>query len=487
MSKLKYFCLALILVISAFTHFYRLDHTFIFNNDEARDVLIVKKMIDTKSPVLLGPQTSIGNMYLGPLYYYFMLPPLLISQMNPVGPAMMVALFGVFTSLLLFYLGTKKYGVLAGSIAGLFYSLSPVMLHYSRSSWNPNLVPFFATLLLFAWQAKSRWGWLLFGLVTGTIFQLHYVALVMCALVGFAMLKTKPPWSSIFLALLGFFVISAPFWLFEFRHDFVNSQAFLTFLREGSHNADLNSSYLSRLMSNALLVLRGIVGSSSLVLTPVSPLLLSFLGIMLFLVLPTLGSTFYLWYLMIGSIMIISILKEPLNVHYIAYLFPVIALAFGGIASQSHRLVKLTLIVALTLLLYHLLPTLIYNLGTIDSVATKKASLIADYINREADGQPYNIVSTSGTYATSIEYYLALSQNPPTTNYAKIVYDICDGRPCPESDATTVLFYGAGPAHPSIEQYLGHPTVNEFVYPRTIHKNELVEYNVWVATMTIDR
>ena len=120
MNKLKYLLLALVLSISTFTHLYRIDKTFIFHNDEARDVLIVKKMIDTGRPILLGPQTSVGNMYLGPLYYYLMLPALLLAKMNPVGPAIMAAIFAMGTTALLYIIGTKKYGIVGGLVAALF-------------------------------------------------------------------------------------------------------------------------------------------------------------------------------------------------------------------------------------------------------------------------------------------------------------------------------------------------------------------------------
>lgn len=486
MNKFKYFAFAMVLIISIFTHFYRIDHTFIFNNDEARDVQIVKKMIDTGKPVLLGPQTSVGNMYLGPLYYYFMLPALIISKMDPVGPAMMVAIFGVGTSLLLFYVGNKKYGVATGMIAGLFYALTPVMLHYSRSSWNPNIIPFFTTLMLIAWSEKSKKSWLLFGISAGAIFQLHYVGLVMVVLVGLAKLRSKPKWPDIFMALLGFFVVTSPFWLFELRHNFVNTQAFLTFLQNGSKVSDINSSYSDRLVGTTKLIVSGIVGSSSIVLTQISPILLIIFTILIFMILPFISSASYLWYIIVGSIILVSVLREALNVHYISFLFPVISLALAILSTRGHLLVRAVTIGAILLLVYHNIPTLIYNLDTIDSVQTKRSSNVANYIVSSANGRQYNIVSTPGTYATPVEYYLSLSSNPPVTSYAGLVFDICENGPCPESDTTTVLFYASGPTHPSIAEYLGHPTVNEFKSTRTIHENEQISYGIWVATMTID-
>lgn len=486
MNKLKYALIFLIVVVSSFTHLYRIDQTFIFHNDEARDVLIVKKMIDTGSPVLLGPQTSVGNMYLGPFYYYLMLPALLLTKMDPVGPAIMVALFGVLTTLLLFWFGSKKHGLLAGTITALFYALSPVMLHYSRSSWNPNLIPFFTMLLLFSYDLKTRWGWFILGLAAGVIFQLHYVALVVVVLVLLGKLRQKPRRIDLFIMIFGFFLTSSPFWLFEVRHQFVNSQAFLTFLREGSQTAHSNSNYLARLYSNFVLIIKGIVGSGSIALTAVPTPFLLLNAMLLYVVLPLFAGGRLYWYILIGSTVLTSLVKTPFNVHYISYLFPIVSLSLGSLTSIGPKLTRTLTLVMLAFLVWHSLPTLKYNLAEISSVQTKRARATADYIVDVAGNRSYNVVSTPGTYATPIEYYLALSNHPPVNTHAEIIFDICEGAPCPLSDQTSVVIYGTGPTHPAIEKYLGHPAVNEFSPTRTIIQNELAAYDIWVATMTVN-
>ena len=55
-----------------------------FLGAEGRDVIIVRTLLVKADPILIGPGTSVGGMYLGPLYYYFMAPFLLlaIASMN---------------------------------------------------------------------------------------------------------------------------------------------------------------------------------------------------------------------------------------------------------------------------------------------------------------------------------------------------------------------------------------------------------------------
>jgi len=69
--------LLLLLALGLFLRLFRIGNTLNFHHDEGRDVLVAAKMLLKKRPTLIGPQTSMGNMYLGPLYYSLIAPFLL--------------------------------------------------------------------------------------------------------------------------------------------------------------------------------------------------------------------------------------------------------------------------------------------------------------------------------------------------------------------------------------------------------------------------
>src|SRR5690606_24275698 len=81
-----------IVVVGAGLRLYNLPHTAQFLGDQGRDALIVSRIFKEGDLVFIGPVTSVGNMYLGPLYYYFMLPFLWLSYPSPLGPAYGVAI-----------------------------------------------------------------------------------------------------------------------------------------------------------------------------------------------------------------------------------------------------------------------------------------------------------------------------------------------------------------------------------------------------------
>lgn len=489
MNRIKIFIILLVLGFSSFLHFYRIDKTFIFQNDEGRDALIAYKMIDSGRPVLLGPETSVGNMYLGPLYYYLMVPSLILSKLDPVGPAIMVAILGIITTYLVYLLGKKSFNYPVGVIAALFYALSPIMLHHSRSSWNPNVLSFFVALLLLLPNFKKPIWQICFGLLVGIIFQLHYVALIlpgfMFLITTFNYLKNRQFqsfFSFCFTALIGFLLSSSPFWLFEYRHDFVNTSAFFSYLSSKTATSTIYPSFLSRFGSNLRLLIDGVLYSSSL--TSKIPPVMTLAGIVIFLASLMFSATQYSG-LIFFSILGLSFLKESINVHYLAFLFPLVAVWFGSLFKSG----KLLLIPGIGLALYllvHFAPSHLYAFSQTENAQVRRSRETAQYIVKQATGRPYNVVGAQGTFTSTISYFLAISDNPPRNDLQPLLFDICTGGPCKSDEETTVLLYLTGPSHPSLIDYLGHPAINEFTTPRKIIKNEWVTYDIYVATITIE-
>ena len=87
---------------------------------------IMRNMILEKRPVFLGPTASVGGFYLGPIYYWMSAPFLALSFFDPVGPSIMVALFGVATVLLLYkFLTFEPQTHFPESFADLFHTRYP--------------------------------------------------------------------------------------------------------------------------------------------------------------------------------------------------------------------------------------------------------------------------------------------------------------------------------------------------------------------------
>src|SRR3989344_2353055 len=175
--------LVAILLIASFFRLYRVRDYLVFLGDEGRDALVWERMIVDHKFTLLGPTASVGGFYLGPIYYYLTLPFVWIWGLDPVGPAYFVAILGIATVYLVYLFGKRYLNSTIGLTAAFLYSFAPLVVRYSRSSWNPNPVPFFtlAGLMLAHEGIKRRKLWLsvLAGICLGILWQLHYLTLIL--------------------------------------------------------------------------------------------------------------------------------------------------------------------------------------------------------------------------------------------------------------------------------------------------------------------
>ncbi len=227
-----------VIMLAAFLRLYRIQDYMTFLGDEGRDVLKVYEILHG-NPTLLGPTASVGGFFLGPIYYYFMTPFLLLFNYNPVGPAVMVALFSLATVLLIYKVGSEFFSRTAGFIAALLYSISPLVISYSRSSWNPNLMPFFSLLTLYtlykASEKKKDYQFLLVGFFLGIAMQLHYLTIFLGVIVAVCVLLLGlPKYREIIkryvYVFVGFLVGWSPFIAFEVRHGFQNVRGIISFV-----------------------------------------------------------------------------------------------------------------------------------------------------------------------------------------------------------------------------------------------------------------
>jgi 4-amino-4-deoxy-L-arabinose transferase-like glycosyltransferase len=249
MRKLHLIILTLILLLATFLRLHRISDYMTFLGDEGRDVMVVKEILEGNF-TLLGPRSSAGDFYTGPIYYYMMAPFLWLFKLDPVGPAVMIALLGIATVYLVYHVGRKFFNPTVGLIAASLYAVSPLVLTYSRSSWNPNPMPFFTLLilhLLFVGVQNKSWKYFLgVGVLYGIALQLHYIMLFVGIIIFFYILfsylylkrkEIKLLLKQYLLTLTGFLIGFSPFIAFEVRHNFPNTGTIANFIIHGDPGA----------------------------------------------------------------------------------------------------------------------------------------------------------------------------------------------------------------------------------------------------------
>ncbi len=233
-NRMDIFISIIIFISLIVTRFIRLGDTAFFVNDQGRDIKVLYNMLINGKMTLIGPATSFsgqfGNIYFGSYYYYFLLPFYLISQsayfMTGVFPALFVLGVTMFFLVKEFNFGQKF-------IIGLLLVFSWFSLYYTRFLWNLNLAfllsfILFSVFLVFKKRiVKHGLLSLIFGLISGMVFQVHYGMLFLyMSLLIFFFDNRK----NLLLYISGIIISFFPFLLFDIRHQYVISKNILSYL-----------------------------------------------------------------------------------------------------------------------------------------------------------------------------------------------------------------------------------------------------------------
>jgi hypothetical protein len=460
-----------------------------FLGDEGRDAIVIYNILHGKF-TLLGPTASVGGFFMGPAYYYIVTPFFWLFNYSPVGASVMVALLGVATVWMVYKIGSEFFNQKAGLIAALLYALSPLVILYSRSSWNPNVIPFFTlATLYFLYKAVEKKRILLFflsGFLFGIDIQLHYTELflgpviILYTIICYTRLFYKKSLWKLFSQILyagssifgGFLVGFSPFLAFELRHEFLNTQSILHFIfSSGETGASTNFimtivNVVIRLFGRLLVdfpLPQDFVHYTSSVLTIgywlVLFVTLVSLGYLIFMYIKFFHDikkftqlSLLLFWLAIG-VLFFGLYKKPIYDYYFAFLFPIPFLLFGGVLADVYDNTlfsftdkkKIYIGKAVVLVLLVIIVGIFITHSPLQEVPNNqltKTKEISNFVLSKTDNKPFNFaLITGGNSDHAYKYFFLrenrepiIIQNPMIDPKRETVTDqllvICDSLPC---------------------------------------------------------
>lgn len=445
--KIQHILLLLVIAVAAFFRFYNLKNTMMFQGDQGRDALVVSQIFKDKDPVFIGPVTSIGNMYLGPFYYYFMLPFLMMSYPSPIGPVLAVAALSVLTTFLLFLITKKLFDQKTAWFATIFFALSAGVVNLARFSWNPNIAPFFSLLMFYftylAWKKDTKY-WLLVSVCLSLLIQLHYVTLLSLSGAGIVLLiqlvqKIKAEKKKFFvkegklfkhlaLAVLIFLVSLTPLMLFDYKHGFVNANSFVKILtKEESFDLQRKSGRQGFAAISKFFTLDLKDRASQVLMEPSfgvnqvnHPLMFVLIALVVIYLIKNKGkltdAEIVMAAFLVPGILGVSVYQHQVYEHYIAYLFPFVYILYGLVFSKiKNKWFKWALF--LPFMAFFVVNNFSRYAIRDDSWKVSDISHTADEIYKRVDnGEKYNIVLLSASkdlYGMSYRYFLSTKPNPP--------------------------------------------------------------------------
>ncbi len=447
---LKKATIIIIFLLAAFFKLYKINQYMTFLGDEGRDALVVRGILISHHFPLLGPVTSIGNMYLGPLYYYMMAVSMAIIWLNPVGAAIMVAFVSLLALGLIFYLSNKWFGFFPASIAAFLYAISPVVIYYSRSSWNPNPAPFFAVLGIFSLyklhQSHNFYWFILSNIALAFAVQMHYLALLLMPVFYLLWLvevisqkkihqKGKYILSGTVLGIGSFLLLMSPLAIFDLRHNFMNTKAIIAFFSQRQTTVNLNPfNSLSRIPHVYIwnLLERYIGGDNNIIAYILS--LIVIIPLLKWLI-----SKKKEWiYLCLGIWLIIGLLglslyKQTIYDHYLGFLSPVPYLLLAAFASLlNKRWQKVSFSLFIVVVAYF---NLIKNpLLLPPNNELQRTQEVDKFIISLSGNKPFNFaLLAKNNYDAAYKYYLEVYSHPPAMLPFKKtdqLFVVCEDKNC---------------------------------------------------------
>ncbi len=219
------------------------NSNFIFNMDNARDMVDVREMVVLGKLRLIGQTTAIDGFFYGPAWYYILTIPFILSGGHPYASILLEILLWAFGGYFLLFLVNKYYGKLALTTVAVVWTASNFILLASQYAFNPNpvifLTPVFIYLLIEFLQSGrliySLAVWFLAGLflhfeITVGLFMPLVIILAILVTGKNLLFKKRNFW----LGILAFIITLIPQLLFELRHDFFLTKSLFAY-KSDSH------------------------------------------------------------------------------------------------------------------------------------------------------------------------------------------------------------------------------------------------------------
>lgn len=207
---------------------------FIFQIDSARDMIDVREMVVLGKPRLTGPNTSIEGVFNGPLWYYLLSVPFIVSGGHPYSPVILQIIFWAVGGYFLLKIVSKWSNLLVIPI-GLLWVASDYINLTTVYAFNPSPIALLTPLFIFLAYKYIETNKLIFAILTflmgGLFFNLEmnfgiFIPLIIFCSILFSkriyLLRSTQFWVGAAL----FLICLLPQIIFDLRHQFLITKSF---------------------------------------------------------------------------------------------------------------------------------------------------------------------------------------------------------------------------------------------------------------------
>lgn len=436
------------MVCAVFLRLYRLSDFTMFLSDQGRDAIIIHDIVTFKHFPTIGAPSSMGQVFLGPFYYYLIAPFLPLFGFNPLGLSVGVVILCMIGLIATVIVLKRELNKPTALLFLFFATFSFVIIEYSRFSWNPNLLPVFSFFTLYFFYRtitkKRVIDAIAWGIFFGLSFQLHHLALFMGGTMAvvwiFYFFKNKQKVLSLrnaAIAVGAFIFASAPLILFDIKNHFINLNNFLKTLSAPDTLA--KSSVFQRIMdSNGTFFtnLLNIPFSAESALT----ILLLVVALVLFLLkkkkkihlLITIHALHFVIYIFLFGL--INIERHP-HYYLTVYFSFFLVMSYLLIRFPIHNYIKFVVIGTICSVFIAINFPKYYFFKEVGNDQIGHSRRVAAFLSPKIGNQPFNIATWPVNFTEdNYTYFLILNGHRPLDR-AKIeianqMFVLCNQEPC---------------------------------------------------------
>lgn len=211
---------------------YRFQELFYYAHDQDLASWIMRDILEN-GVRLIGQETSSSGVFIGPLFYYSLIPFYALFGGDPIGGVFLSAAIGAAAIVSVYYIVTKLYAKDAGTIAAVIFAFSNVIVMTDREvvPTTPAMLAsmwlFYALIVLL--RGKQKQGFLIAGITLGLVWNINLAIGIVAPLFAIAFIASRKRLDikAAALGLGAFCVLMVPYAAFEYRHGFSQTKAIM--------------------------------------------------------------------------------------------------------------------------------------------------------------------------------------------------------------------------------------------------------------------
>lgn len=238
---MKKIVLIIAILLGFVSRSYQYQERYLYDHDHDLASWIVKDIVVDHHLRLIGQLTSSPGIFIGPLFYYSLIPFYLIGNMDPLPTVAITWILGIISIASIYYVFNKLYNSFSAKVVALIYSVSFFLVSTDR-----RVVPTTPAMLWSIWYfyginllySGKKSSLLILAVLFALVWHINLALALLFPIVILGIIIARKSYrvKDFILPIIVFIVLSTPLIVFEARHNFQQTRALAnTLVSVGKH------------------------------------------------------------------------------------------------------------------------------------------------------------------------------------------------------------------------------------------------------------